>query len=212
MLVFDFWFVQNPWFPVQTQEFENVKGDTLFGICIAGEKSCMFATFECRWAGILVGFFADRTHLFTTGISFIQFTLLAWKASAYFFLSTVTKRKITKWNSGEKHKKCQDFFPNVNLRMPGKWRMRHVTFSGAFPRAHLAAPGQTEWHGFALPLTSFNMASWAERQERAPLSLKLNIFNSIHVCAWDWWDRYFLKYFCSAPSNFVAVTESLWLT
>lgn len=35
VLVFDFWFVQNPWFPVQTQGL----GKGWHAICIAGEKS-----------------------------------------------------------------------------------------------------------------------------------------------------------------------------
>lgn len=46
VLVFDFWFVQSPWFPVQTQEL--VKGDTLLSICIAGEKRWTLATLHLR--------------------------------------------------------------------------------------------------------------------------------------------------------------------
>lgn len=143
-------------------------------------------------------------HILLPQVS-VSFSLFSWlEKPPHIFYPLWLKRTVTKWNSGEKHKKCQDFFPNVNLRMPGEWRMRHATFFST-------APSQTEWHGFALPLTSFNRASWAERQGRTPLSLKLNIFNLIHVCAWDRWERYSLKYFCSAPSNFVAATESLWL-
>lgn len=37
MLVFDFWFVQKSLVPCSNSEFDEVKGDTLLSICIAGE-------------------------------------------------------------------------------------------------------------------------------------------------------------------------------
>lgn len=89
--MFDFWFVQNPWFPVQTQEFEKVKGDTLFSICIAGEKSCVFATSSVvelafLWVSLLT------EHIWLPQVS-VSFSLFSWhEKPPHIFLSSVTEK------------------------------------------------------------------------------------------------------------------------
>lgn len=51
VLVFDFWFVQNPWFPDQTREFDKVKGDTFFEVFVllAKRVGCPLLCVSSGW-------------------------------------------------------------------------------------------------------------------------------------------------------------------
>lgn len=92
--MFDFWFVQNPWLPVQT-EFDKVKGDTLLSICIAGEKSWVLATL-CFIKMAFLCVTSLNSHHFTSCFSCFQVVSHSLgMESVHTFVSTVTEKMVS---------------------------------------------------------------------------------------------------------------------
>lgn len=121
VLVFDFWFVQNPWFPDQTQEFDKVKGDTLLSIRIAGEKSWLFTTLcLIGLAFLCVTLLTGHTLLYDMHqlhSGYVKHSVGVKSLHVFFFNlcdwnDVLPNRKLRTNPDVKKNiKRCEDFFP-----------------------------------------------------------------------------------------------------